>query len=188
MRGSFGNNVGFDLRVSKSRLKDMPLFVNEGNAPFGDRMDVTYDKVDILDISGELTYSLPGSLRLNGRVDVYTYDVRVQDEPWNLPPYKVALGASYDLRQKLIARMEVLFLGPRKGFRYSGDPDLVNDFTTSRHDLDGFMDLYLGLEYRYTKRLSLFVDVSNLSASKYEKWYQYPVQRTLFLGGATYSF
>ncbi len=55
-------------------------------------------------------------------------------------------------------------------------------------DLDGFMDLYLGVEYRYTKRLSLFVDVSNLSASKYERWYQYPVQRSLVIGGATYSF
>lgn len=190
MRGSFGNNVGFDLRVSKSRLKDMPLFVNEGMAPYGDRMDVVYDKVDILDISGELTYSLPGSLRLNGRVDVYTYDIRVNDEPWNLPPYKITLGATYELRQKLIVRTEVLFLGPRQGLRYAQDPELATTpvAPSTRHDLDGFMDLYFGVEYRYTKRLSLFVDMSNLSASKYERWYQYPVQRGLFLGGATYAF
>jgi len=55
-------------------------------------------------------------------------------------------------------------------------------------DLDGFLDLHLGLEYRYTKRLSLFMDMSNLSASKYERWYRYPVQRGLLLGGATYAF
>jgi hypothetical protein len=54
--------------------------------------------------------------------------------------------------------------------------------------MDGFLDLYFGLEYRYTKRLSVFLDVSNLSASKYERWYGYPVQRSLVLGGATYSF
>ena len=191
MRGSFSNNVGFDLRVSKSRLKDMPLFVNYSNAPYGDRMEVYYDRVDILDISGELTYSLPGSLRLNGRVDVYTYELRLQDEPWNLPPYKLALGATYDLRQKLILRTEVLFMGPRKaGVAY----EAIGGFTGQPYtryntlDLDGFMDLYLGVEYRYTKRLSLFVDMSNLSASKYERWYQYPVQRGLFMGGATYAF
>ncbi|MBK9759407.1 MAG: hypothetical protein IPO90_05415 [Flavobacteriales bacterium] len=45
-----------------------------------------------------------------------------------------------------------------------------------------------GVEYRYTKRLSLFFDASNLSASKYERWNRYPVQRTLFMGGATYAF
>mgnify|MGYP001190387589 CR=1 FL=1 len=190
MRGSFSNNLGFDLRVSKSRLKDMPLFVNVGRSPFGDRMGVIYDKVDILDLSGELTYSLPGSLRLNGRVDVYTYDVRVQDEPWNLPPYKVALGATYDLRQKLILKTEFLFMGPRKGLRYpyTEGQQNVDAVAPTTHDLDGFLDLYVGVEYRYTKRLSLFVDMSNLSASKYERWYQYPVQRGLFIGGATYAF
>jgi hypothetical protein len=55
-------------------------------------------------------------------------------------------------------------------------------------DLDGYLDLHLGLEYRYTKRLSAFLDVSNLSASKYERWYRYPVQRGLVLGGLTYAF
>ena len=55
-------------------------------------------------------------------------------------------------------------------------------------DLDGFLDLYLGIEYRYNKRLSLFLDISNLSASKYERWYRHPVQRSLLLGGATYAF
>ncbi len=188
MRGSFSNNVGFDLRVSKSRLKDMPLYVNTSNTPYGDQMAVIYDRVDILDLSGELTYSLPGSLRLNGRVDVYTYELRVQDEPWNLPPYKLALGATYDLRQKLILRTEVLFMGPRKGLRYGTDENSSNITTVSQHNLDGFMDLYLGVEYRYTKRLSLFVDMSNMSASKYERWYKYPVQRGLFMGGATYAF
>jgi hypothetical protein len=44
------------------------------------------------------------------------------------------------------------------------------------------------LEYRYTKRLSLFIDLSNLSASKYERWYRHPVQRSLLLGGVTYAF
>mgnify|MGYP002682147599 CR=1 FL=1 len=82
---------------------------------------------------------------------------------------------------------------------YLNDPDLAygSAYTADLQahleaargkDLDGFMDLYLGLEYRYTKRLSLFLDVSNLSASKYERWYQYPVKRTLLLGGATYAF
>ena len=56
------------------------------------------------------------------------------------------------------------------------------------HDLKGYVDLYLGAEYRYTKRFSLFLDVSNLSASKYERWYRYPVQRVLLVGGATYAF
>ncbi len=189
LRGSFMNNLGFDVRASQSSHADMALYVSQPNTPFGDRMRVIYDDVDILDLSGELTYSQGDQLRFSARVDVYTYTVSVQEEPWNLPPYKLTFAGHYSLRDKLIAKAEVLFLGRRPAFRLpeaTTDPNQVN--LSTRADLDGFMDLYLGLEYRYTKRLSLFLDASNLSASKYERWYRYPVQRSLLLVGATYSF
>lgn len=189
LRGNFMNNLGFDVRASKSAYESMALFVNQPNQPFGDRMAVVYDDVDILDLSGQITYSQREDLRFSARVDVYTYSVKVQEEPWNLPPYKLTFAARYSLRDKLIAKAEVLFLGKRPALRLpesSNDPNVVP--TAARVDLDGYMDLYLGLEYRYTKRLSLFLDLSNLSASKYERWYRYPVQRGLVLGGATYAF
>ncbi|MCB9184630.1 MAG: hypothetical protein H6591_12000 [Flavobacteriales bacterium] len=189
LRGNFMNNLGFDVRASKSAYESMALFVNQPNQPFGDRMAVVYDDVDVLDLSGQITYSQREDLRFSARVDVYTYSVKVQEEPWNLPPYKLTFAARYSLRDKLIAKAEVLFLGKRPALRLpesSNDPNVVP--TAVRADLDGYMDLYLGLEYRYTKRLSLFLDLSNLSASKYERWYRYPVQRGLVLGGATYAF
>ena len=86
--------------------------------------------------------------------------------------------------------VEAQFLGQRKAAYYANPADASADFIINPavEDLDGYLDLHLGVEYRYTKRLSLFVDMSNLSASKYERWYRYPVQRGLLIGGATYSF
>ncbi len=69
----------------------------------------------------------------------------------------------------------------------AGQETFAEVFPTTQ-DLDGFLDMHLGLEYRYTKRLSVFLDASNLSASKYERWFGYPVQRALVLGGATFAF
>lgn len=189
LRGSFSSELGFDVRVSKSRSKDMPLFVNQPNAPFGDRMAVLYERVDVLNLSGELHYHHREALLINARIDVSTYEQEFQAEAWNLPPYQLALGAEYDIRDKLILKAEMLFLGQRKA--RSLNTVLVDGFELPAPvtvDLDGFLDLYLGAEYRYTKRLSVFLDVSNLSASKYERWYRYPVQRALVIGGATYSF
>lgn len=86
-------------------------------------------------------------------------------------------------------KLEAQFLGARKaGLLPNGDLQTFAEVTPSTKDLKGFLDLYFGAEYRYTKRLSLFFDVSNLSASKYERWFGYPVQRTLIMGGATYAF
>jgi hypothetical protein len=189
LRGSFMNNLGFDVRVSRSTLEDMPLFVNVPTAPFGDRMSVVYDEVDILNVSGQLTYSRNEDLRLSARIDLYSYAIKLQDQPWNLPPYKLTFAARYSLRDKLLLKAEALFLGKRPAYRA---PDLSGSnggvVTANKVDLDGFLDLYLGVEYRYTKRLSLFFDFSNLTASKYERWYNYGVQRGLIMGGATYSF
>ena len=109
---------------------------------------------------------------------------------WNLPPYKLALGAVYDFQDKLLVKLEAEFLGARKGgalvpdtIPFSEQPQVI-----AARDMDGYLDLHLGLEYRYTKRLSVFLDISNLSASKYERWNNYRVQRGLVLGGATFSF
>ena len=194
LRGSFSSDMGFDVRVSKSRIKDRPLYVNvpsvDGAINYGDRFQAVYDEVDQLDISGEITYSHAEHVNVSGRIDVYTYQQETQAEAWNLPPYKLTLGATYDFRDKLIVKFEAMLIGARKAAVLIPDTVVFSEAAPSLGtiDLPGYVDLHLGLEYRYTKRLSVFFDVSNLSASKYERWYQYPVQRTLFLGGATYAF
>lgn len=193
LRGSFSSRVAFDVRVSRSRVADMALFVNVPNQPFpndpnirlGDRMVPAYDRVDIFNVGGELRYHVKNTVDVTARLDVATYETRLQAEAWNLPPYELALGAVYDLRQKLIIKGEAQFLGRRKA---RGNEIVAPGILYETLELDGFLDLYLGLEYRYTKRLSVFLDISNLSASKYERWYRYPVQRGLVLGGATYAF
>ncbi|MBS1499179.1 MAG: hypothetical protein JST41_08445 [Bacteroidetes bacterium] len=196
LRGNVSSDIGFDVRVSASRTKDWPLYVNsttmiDSVTAIGDRFLVVYDDVKQLDISGALTYSHDEHIDLTGRIDVYTYTPSYQAEPWNLPPYKLSLGARYDFRDKLIAKFEAQFLGARKGARaYAATNGITGEpyMAFESHDLKGYVDLYLGAEYRYTKRFSLFLDVSNLSASKYERWYRYPVQRVLLVGGATYAF
>ncbi len=177
------------MRVSKRRTEDMPLYVSVPNKPFGDRMDVVYDQVDVLDLSGELNYRKSEQLSLTARLDVYSYTTKVQQEAWNLPPYALSFMARYDMRSKLILKAEAQFLGKRPAYRVAGpleNGEIVDP--VQQVDLDGFLDLYLGIEYRYNKRLSLFMDLSNLSASKYERWYKHPVQRSLLMGGATYAF
>jgi hypothetical protein len=55
-------------------------------------------------------------------------------------------------------------------------------------ELKGTVDVNAGLEYRYTKRLSLFLQLNNIAALEYNKWNKYPTQRFNLLGGLTYVF
>jgi hypothetical protein len=194
LRGSFSSDIGFDVRISNSRMKARPLFISApylvDSVTYGGRFGVVYDQVDQLDLSGELTYSHDEHLDITGRIDVFTYTTDQQAEAWNLPPYQLSLGARYDFRDKILLKLELQFLGARKAGYIdvpAGQETFAEVFPRTK-DLDGYLDMHLGLEYRYTKRLSVFLDASNLSASKYERWYGYPVQRALVLGGATFAF
>ena len=194
VRGSFSSKIGFDVRLSYSSTEDRPLYISAPNYPTGDRMAVVYDRVDVFMVGGELSYRYSDALRLKARVDFFNYTTEVENEAWNLPPYKISFGGTWNLREKLFVNVEALILGKRKSAYYVQPGDATPNASTGlitapvEFDLKGYIDLHLGLEYRYTKRLSVFLDMSNLSASKYEQYYQYGVQRGLLMGGATYSF
>ena len=46
----------------------------------------------------------------------------------------------------------------------------------------------LGIEYRYNSKISAFIDFNNFTASKYQRWSNYPTQSINIIGGATISF
>lgn len=192
LKGSLGSDVGFDVRISKSRTKNLPLFIGRetlyDSVRYGDRFTAVYDRVDRLDIGGELRYSHNEHVNVHGGLHIFSYATETQAEAWNLPIYAISLGAVYDFQDKLLLKLDAQFLGRRK--LPVSVPIGWNDLSAAPTvtEAPGLLDLHLGLEYRYTKRFSLFLDCSNLSAAKYERWYNYPVQRTLLIGGATYAF
>ncbi len=192
LRGSLGHDIGFDVRISKSQMKDRPLYIGQeyqfDSVRHGDQFITVYDRVDQLDIGGELRYSHDEHIDIHGGLHLFSYETDLQAEAWNLPTYTINLGGTYDFQDKLLLKIEARFVGMRKATLpvSQGWNDL--SAVPTAVDAKGYVDLYLGLEYRYTKRFSVFLDASNLSASKYERWYNYSAQRALVLGGATYAF
>jgi outer membrane receptor protein involved in Fe transport len=64
-------------------------------------------------------------------------------------------------------------------------PNTANQYT---YELKPYVDANLGVEYRYNKRISAFIDFNNLTAAKYQRFTKYPVQRFNVLGGFTFKF
>jgi hypothetical protein len=51
-----------------------------------------------------------------------------------------------------------------------------------------FSDIGIGLEYRFYKRFSLFLEANNLAAQTYQRWYLYPERPLDFRGGLSAVF
>jgi hypothetical protein len=67
---------------------------------------------------------------------------------------------------------------------------LINIFRAVKiaKDLGFIIDANVGVEYRYTNRISAFLQCNNVAAQQYFRWYKYPVQAFQIMGGVTFRF
>ncbi|MBO7496011.1 MAG: TonB-dependent receptor, partial [Salinivirgaceae bacterium] len=108
-------------------------------------------------------------------------------EAWHLPTYTASLDMSYNLENKIIARLNVYAISKRNA-RIDHINAQTNENMPEAKELNGVIDANLGLEYRITKRFSSFLDLNNIAGQRYYEWNQYANQRFNFMLGLTYTF
>jgi hypothetical protein len=64
----------------------------------------------------------------------------------------------------------------------------ITVISNSIHKLKPIVDANLGVEYRYSKKLSAFAHLNNLGFKSYERWNNYPTQAFSFLVGISAAF
>ena len=189
IRGRFSEQLSFTGKVSIQRFKLMPFFVNDTIWSNENRFDVFYDDGRSLAISGQLVYKQNDDLNIFATLDLIDYNLDVFEKAWHKPNSRLTIGAVYDYHNKLLSRLDVYIVGKRPVkslIPLDGiDPAEDGSYETS---VKGYADASLSFEYRYTKRLSAYLQFNNISGGKYQRWYRYRTQPLQVLGGFTYSF
>lgn len=195
LQGSISNRVSYGLSLTNSNIDNHPFFVRvlahdaaligspaiSWQYPFM----VIYDDISLLHFNAEVLARIgePFSLRLRG--DVFDYTTGTQQEAWHKPAYLLSLNSRYSFRGKLIFTADLYGHGKTYGGIFNSPLPLM----TSSHKLHDFVvDANLGVEYRYTELLSIFLNFTNVLDETYEKWLYYPRQGFGFLGGISATF
>ena len=110
---------------------------------------------------------------------------------WNKPGWDAKFGMKYNLRDKIIAGMEITLQGKRK-LVVNGESLLLLSSQTEQYspfiyEMPTHLNLNLSAEYRYSKILSFWTKLNNISNNRYYEWAYYPSQGFLFMLGFTYS-
>ena len=71
---------------------------------------------------------------------------------------------------------------------YALEDDVTVENNQMAKSLGLIADINLGLEYRYNKRISAFIQMNNIASQRYNRWYNHPVQIFQFMGGITARF
>ena len=103
------------------------------------------------------------------------------EKAWHKPNSEIAVNFRYNFWDKIIFNATLFASG-----KYYAKIQESSGYVSQK--VDGYLDFNLGLEYHYSKILSLYADLNNLTFSRYYVWNNYPSERFNGIVGIKYSF
>ena len=187
LRGSVSSNSSYNARVSYAGVNAMPLFVNDTTEILQNRFNAVYDTVTVLNVHGELMIQHSEKLKLIMKGDYNVYNTEVELKPWHKPALELAFSANYNIRDKIIAKADVFVIGKQYARTFSYDSTASRNIVVPK-ELKGIADINLGVEYRYSRIMSAWINFNNIGATRYYRWNNYPLQRFNVMAGVSFAF
>lgn len=188
IKGTLSKRIGFNASIHFAHFKDKALFVTDTLLSNGTRFKTIYDTMNITTIEGSIYYQLKEKVKLDLIGRYFSYNARNNIYAWNLPQLEIILRGSYNLYDKFILTADVNLFGGRYAQVYAPGKDVFEENNQYAIKLGFVADANVSLEYRYNKRISAFLNLNNIAAQRYKRWYNYPTQGFQVMGGVTFRF
>lgn len=187
LKGSISSNSSYNARFSYASVSTMPFFVNDTTEIMRNRFTVVYDTVKVMNVHGELLIQHSEKLKLIMKGDYNIYNTENELRAWHKPALELALSANYNLQDKIVAKADIFVIGKQYARAGRYDAALKKNVAVAK-ELKGIADINIGLEYRYTKILSGWINFNNIAGTRYYRWNNYPMQRFGIMAGITAAF
>src|SRR5205085_3137914 len=152
LNGNFSSRLSFMAMVKYTTVDSMLLYYND--LKNFNTFNALYDNGKVLNLHAELTYHVGDKFSAGLRFDQYGYKMDVSEEAWHKPNTELALDAKYNLWEKFILNASIYSAG--KYF-----VRLHNNVGYYSEKVNGYIDLNIGIEYRYSKVLSIYANLNN---------------------------
>lgn len=186
MKGLIGSDITYNLFGKYRHVEDDYFYTFYPNDLLQNSFDVIFDNVNEIRVHADLGYKAAEKVSLTLKGDYFKYDMATEARAWYRPDYQVGLSGKYNLESKIILTTDIFYVGTRYG--KINRLDESNTIVTGEQKLKGYLDLNLGAEYRYSKRLGMFLNINNIAGVRYFRYVNYPVYRLNLLAGISYSF
>jgi hypothetical protein len=193
VRGIITKQLEFNVSANYSEVRNKVLFVSDSNAVHRNlnQFRAIYDTMNIFSAEATVAYQLNEKIKVDATGRFFNYSmIKHNNYAWNLPTYQFIVRGSYVYQNKFIFTLDVNGEGGRKALIYDStdkDETTIEDNQIAK-DLGFIIDANVGVEYRYTNRISAFLQCNNVAAQQYFRWYKYPVQAFQIMGGVTFRF
>ncbi len=184
-KGSVSSFASYNISLSNSIIDNYPFFVTDFSTPLQNQFSVIYDDIRVFNFRAEIFSNVGERLKIGFGSDYFQYTLDNELNAWHEPTLRLNLNVKYNLQDKIIFNADAF----ARNSVYARIPDSTSPLGVRSEEIHGFhVDVNLGVEYRYTKILSVFLMLNNMQNQPLERWYNYPSQRFNVLGGVTYAF
>ncbi|GAB2501262.1 TonB-dependent receptor [Algoriphagus taiwanensis] len=181
-QGVFHYRAGIDV----SRYNQLHFFANSQSDTA--RFELVYDeKSTVANLNAELGFKFSDTYTLGTRLDLFQYDLSIQQEAWHRPIWTFSVNNQIKPIEKLLIQANLNFMG---GIKARGDATLLTIFPPEYEvvSLKTIADLQLKADFKITDRISVFAEGNNLTNGKNMRWLNYPVRGVQLIGGASLKF
>jgi len=191
LKGNTGIEGNYIVSASYAIVNDMLFYSNFVfpdsifSPEMGNHFIPLEDDVELLSINGQLNGKITDKITYAGKAGYYQYTLTDNDFPWGKPSWDGSLKLKYNLRDKIIAGIDVTAMGTRKLMASVINP--LPPATSVIYTMPVHVNFNLSAEYRYTKILSFWIKLNNFSFNRYYEWAYYPSQRFVCMVGFSYS-
>ena len=111
------------------------------------------------------------------KAELNDYNLKNYTQAWHTPDWKADLYVFYKIGDKIRLDADIFMFGETNALLPGNEEGAI----------DGIMDMNAGITYNYSKNISLFVNLNNLSDTVYKRWYNYPGYGFNVIGGLALS-
>lgn len=177
--GQFAKYFTYSLRGYTKKVKDQLVYFNpEGAAYFQMLYDSNFTQSGA-EVS--LIFNKNDKIRAGIKGDFRHFRTSNLTANFNMPGTKVDIWGSYNFANKVWVATEIYVFGPRT-------MSVTSDSLATPIKQGVVADVNLSAEYRFSKRLSVFLELNNLLDNRWQRWYNYRERPFDIKGGVTFSF
>ncbi len=183
-KGRFSRTISFNLSGKYAVYEGMYFFLPDSNG-IENNFNVVYDDVELMQFRGEFALKKSEKINVFLTANYYHWETDSQRYAWHKPIYDATLAFKYNLKDKIIAGLDVYNQSETRSILWHNEYNVINPEAIM---VKSFVDISLNFEYRYTKYLSFYLQANNVMHRKNYYWSSYPTQRFNALVGASYVF